>query len=116
MEKRAPFVRPNSGISGEHHIQRSDDHHYLRKRTFKSVGTPRSLLLDPSGGVGGEGSGDLGKRRDLSSSANNISKIVKKSGGYKPSSPQDGESGGHGEGGYGDDLKKRRSTKSDTFR
>ncbi|KAF9146021.1 hypothetical protein BGX30_005117 [Mortierella sp. GBA39] len=102
MEKRAPFVRPNSGISGEHYIQRSDDHHYLRKRTFKSVGTPRSLSFNPSGGVGGESSGDLRKRRGLS--PNSATRTVKRAGGYNPSDPQ----GGYGEYGSGGGYRKRR--------
>lgn len=116
MEKRAPFVRPNSDLSGEHYIKRSDDKHDRKKRTFESVGTRRSPSFSPSESFGSGVSGDLKKRRDLSSSASNISRTFKRSGGYNPSNPQGGEGGGYGDGGYGGDLKKRSSTMSDTFR
>ncbi|OAQ32355.1 hypothetical protein K457DRAFT_16362 [Linnemannia elongata AG-77] len=114
MEKRAPFVRPNSDLSGEHYIKRSDDKHDRKKRTFESVGTRRSPSFSPSGSFGSGVSGDLKKRRELSSSASNISRTFKRSGGYNPSNPQGGEGGVYGDG--GGDLKKRSSTMSDTFR
>lgn len=82
------------------------------------MGTPRSSSFNPSGGVGGEGRGDLRKRRSLS--PNSVTKTVKRAGGYNPSYPQGGEGGsrggGYGEGGYGDNLKKRSSSKGETFR
>lgn len=80
---------------------RSDDNHDLRKRTFMSRNTPRSSSFNPSGGVGGEGSGDLRKRRSLS--PNSVTRTVKRAGGYNPGDPQ---------GGSGDDLKKRRDISS----
>ncbi|KAF9547440.1 hypothetical protein EC957_008450 [Mortierella hygrophila] len=103
MEKRALFVRPNSGISGEHYIQRSDDHHYLRKRTFKSLGTLISLLLNPNGGIGGEGNDNFNFRKRRDPSHNKFTKTVKRDSGYDSFNPQSG---------YGDDLKKRRNLSS----
>ncbi|KAG0061185.1 hypothetical protein BGZ89_011674 [Linnemannia elongata] len=140
MEKRAPFVGPNSDLLGEHYIKRSDDKHDRKKRTFESVGTRRYPSFSPSGSFGSGVSGDLRKRHGHS--PNSVTKIVKRAGGYNPSDPQGGY-GGYGsrseyrkrhyqgrgsitkpikrggkynpsdpQNGYGDDLKKRRDLSS----
>ncbi|KAF9138545.1 hypothetical protein BG015_002344 [Linnemannia schmuckeri] len=145
MEKRTPFDRPGNVDShlGEHYVQHSASNYDFMKRTFKSVG---GTIRGAPHNIGGEGDGggDLRKRHDPSSDSStigrtvkrageynpsdpqggyggsrtsNISRTVKRGGGYNPSDPQGGESGGgYGDGGYGDDLKKRSSISNDTFR
>ncbi|KAF8937638.1 hypothetical protein BGZ47_008930 [Haplosporangium gracile] len=111
MEKRTPFDRPGgvNSLSGEHHVQHSDNDYNFKKRTFKGVG---GTYKGPPRNIGSEGGsgGNFKKRHDPSLDSSTIGRTVKRAGGYNPSDPQGGYEGYE----YGNDFKKRRDPSPDS--